>query len=94
MTNRDLFLGALLPRVMIQRQTIVEDGCPSIRSRINALAQGQDCPPDPNIITLHPTVHRFVIETGVAQIDARLIDSDDPRPIDGDASSKPVCNTR
>jgi hypothetical protein len=28
-------------------------------------------------MALHPTVHRFVIETGGAQIDARLIDSND-----------------
>jgi hypothetical protein len=77
MTNRDLSLDALLPRVMIQRQTIVEDGCPSIRSRMNALAKAKIALPDPNVITLHPTVHRFVIETGGAQIDARLTDSND-----------------
>jgi hypothetical protein len=77
MTNRDLSLDALLPRVMIQRQTIVEDRCPSIRSRMKALAKAKIALPDPNIITLHPTVHRFVIETGGAQIDARLIDSND-----------------
>jgi len=41
MTNRDLSLDALLPRVTIQRQTIVEDRCPSIRSRMNALASGR-----------------------------------------------------
>ena len=78
MTNRDLSLDALLARVMIQRQTIVEDRCPSIRSRMNALAKAQIALPDPNIITLHPTVHRFVIETGGAQIDARFMDSNDP----------------
>jgi hypothetical protein len=77
MTNRDLSLDALLPRVMIQQQTIVEDRCPSIRSRMNALAKAKIALPDPNIITLHPTVHRFVFETGGAQIDARLIDSND-----------------
>ena len=78
MTNRDLSLDALLPRVMIQRRTIMEDGCPSIRSRMNALGKAKIALPDPNVITLHPTVHRFVIETGGAQIDARLIDSNDP----------------
>jgi hypothetical protein len=77
MTNRDLSLDALLPRVMIQRQTILEDRCPSIRSRMNALAKAKIALPDPNIITLHPTVHRFVIETGGAQIEARLTDSND-----------------
>ena len=77
MTNRDLSLDALLPRVMIQRQTIVEDRCPSLRSRMNALPRAKIALADPNIITLHPTVHRFVIETGGAQIDARLVDSND-----------------
>jgi hypothetical protein len=77
MTNRGLSLDALLPRVMIQRQTIVEDRCPSIRSRMNALAKTKIALPDPNIITLHLTVHRFVIDTGGAQIDARLTDSND-----------------
>jgi hypothetical protein len=76
-TNRDLSLDALLPRVMIQRQTIVEDRCPSIRSRLNALAKAKIALPDPDIISLHPTVHRFVIETGGVQIDARLTDSND-----------------
>jgi hypothetical protein len=77
MTNRDFSLDALLPRMMIQRQTIVEERCPSIRSRMNALAKAKIALPDPNIITLHPTVHRFAIETGGAQIDARLTDSND-----------------
>jgi hypothetical protein len=76
-TNRDLSLDALLPRVMIQRQTIIEDRCPSIRSRMSALAKAKIALPDPNIITLHPTVHRFVIETGGAQIDGSVVDSND-----------------
>jgi hypothetical protein len=76
-SNRDLSLDALLPRVMIQRQTIIEDQCRSIRSRMNALAKATIALPDPNIISLHPTVHRFVIETGGVHIDARLIDSND-----------------
>jgi hypothetical protein len=77
MTNRGLSLDALLPRVMIERRTIVEDRCPSIRSRMNALAKAKIALADSNIITLHPTVHRFVLESGGAQIDARLIDSND-----------------
>ena len=76
-TNRDLSLDALLPRVMIQRQAIVEDRCPSIRSRMNALAKAKIALPDPNIIWLHPTVHRFVIETSGVQIAARVVDSND-----------------
>ena len=47
-------------------------------SRMKALAKAKIALSDPNIITLHPTVHRFVIETGGAQIDARLLDSNDP----------------
>jgi hypothetical protein len=77
MTNRELSLDALLPRVTIQRQTIVEDRCPAIRSRMNALAKAKIALPDPNIITLHPTIHRLVIETSGAQIDATLVDSND-----------------
>lgn len=50
---------------------------PSIRSRISALAKTRIALPDPNNIGLHPAIHRFVIETGSAQIDARLIDADD-----------------
>jgi hypothetical protein len=77
MSNRELALDALLPRVTIRRQAIVEDRCPAIRSRMNALAKAKIGLPDPNIITLHPTVHHIVIETGGVQIDARLIDSND-----------------
>jgi hypothetical protein len=62
---------------MIQRQTIVEDRCPAIRSRMNALAKATIGLPDPDIIALHPTIHRLVIRTGGVQIDASLIDSND-----------------
>ena len=77
MTNRDLSLDALLPRVMIQRQTFVEDRCRAIRLRMNALGKAKIAMPDPNIIALHPTLHRIVIETGVVHIDARLVDPND-----------------
>lgn len=77
MTNRDLSLDALLPRVVIQRKTIVEDRCQSIRSRMNALARAKIALPGHNSIWLHPTVRRFVIGTAGVQIDARLHDSND-----------------
>jgi hypothetical protein len=76
-SNPDLSLDALLPRVTIRRQMIVEDQCPAIRSRMNALAKATMAMPDHNIIRLHPTVHRLVIATAVTRIDATLTDSND-----------------
>jgi hypothetical protein len=78
MSDRTLPLDILLPRVKIQRRTIEEEQCPSIRARLNALVKVRVSVPHPNVIVLHPVVHHLIITTGEGRIDARLLDSADP----------------
>jgi hypothetical protein len=70
-------LERLLPRVTVRRLTMSEDRCPSIRSRLNALPRASMRMPNRNVISLHPFVHRIVIDSGRVRVDATLVDSND-----------------
>jgi hypothetical protein len=78
MSNRQASLEALLPQVSLQRRMLDAEHCPAIRSRMDALSKTALSLPDMNPFTLHPFVHHISIRSGLAEIDAKLYDDDNP----------------
>ena len=76
MSNRRATLPTLLRRVSMERFTITEDKCPALRTQFDAFYKVSLGFSDPNVFTLHPTMHQFVINTGAEEINATITDSE------------------
>ncbi len=78
MANRSASLESLLPRVAVGRIVVDSRVCPAVRSRVDGLSHLSISVPKRDAIALHPFVHRVVINSAAAQIDATLFDNDAP----------------
>ena len=74
MSDRQATLESLLPRVNVRRRVIANDRCPALRARVEALFGASFSSLEPDVIVLHPMMHRIVIANGSEHVDATLID--------------------
>lgn len=74
MSDRQATLESLLSRVNVTRTDITHDRCPTLRASVDALLKSSISPLEPDVIIIHPAVHRIVIDIGPERIDATLVD--------------------
>src|SRR5262249_41090648 len=78
MRNPRASLEALLRQVTVRRSVLDAEHCPVIRSRMDALSKTAIPLPERDLIILDPFVHHISIALGLAEIDARLYDEENP----------------
>jgi hypothetical protein len=71
-------IKAAVAAVKVRRVVASADRCPSLAARLAALADLKLAPLRPDIIVIHPVVHRLVIESSTADVDMTSSDPDTP----------------
>jgi hypothetical protein len=75
--DREATLQALLPKVTL-RHTVVERSCPALDAQLHSVPRVIPTVPNTSTITLHPVIHRLVINTTLLDVDATVLDPKSP----------------
>ncbi len=76
MADRTATFETLLPRVKVQRRELSSGSCPAVNIALDTLGQLRFGMPQRDVIILHPTIHRIVVEFGAGSIDFSLSEDD------------------
>jgi hypothetical protein len=76
MADRAAPFDALLPRVAVRRSATTLAHCPALNGRVAALLKTSIAIPRQDVVMLHPTLHRLIIQLQSTTIDATLVDDD------------------
>ena len=71
-SDQQATLESFLPRVNLKRLDVTEDRCPRLRARVDALSRVSIVLLKPNVIAVHPVMHRIVIDIGSEHVDATV----------------------
>lgn len=78
MRNRAAPFDSLVSRVTVQRVLLDAERCPALRVRLDALSKTVISLPERDTFSLHPFIHRIVIDMSESKIDATLYNDGNP----------------
>lgn len=78
MRNRAATFVSLVSRVTVRRTLLDAERCPALRVRLDALSKTVISLPERDTISIHPFIHRIIIDMSEAKIDATLHNDENP----------------
>ena len=78
MRNRAAPFESLVSQVLVRRALLDAERCPALRVRLDALSKTVVLLPKRDTISIHPFIHRIMIDMSEAKIDATLHNDENP----------------
>ena len=78
MADRTMPFEGVLARVKVRRRVLSSGACRGVNGALDALRQLQFAVPQRDVIVLHPTVHRIIVQFGGGDFDASLNEDEHP----------------
>ena len=78
MKDRQASFDSLIGLVAVRRYALNVQKCPAVRIRLDALSKVAISLPERDTFSLHPVLHRVVIDFGVTRVDATIENDDNP----------------